>query len=171
MREARAQGHAVRALGVDVATRAGWSVVQADGGHESVIETGIVSPGDPPVCQQIEHVVSRAFRQGVELAVLERPYLDRNVATMEVLARLLGAWEHACATRGLDVVLVRASEWQSAILRGIINRASKRAQRKRAARMWVKATFGLDCGEDESDAIALAVWGLRTARARGLGIG
>ena len=158
----------MKALGVDVATRAGWAIAQADGGRESVIETGIVSPGDPPVCQQIEYVVSRA--RMVDVVVLERPYLDRNVATMEVLARLLGAWEHACATRGLDVVLVRASEWQSAILRGLTNQASKRAQRKRAARMWVKASFGLNCGEDESDAVALAVWGLRMARARGLGI-
>ena len=160
----------MKAFGGDVATRAGWAIVQGDGGHEAILETGIVSPSDPPVCQQIENVVSRAFRQGVELAVLERPYLDRNVATMEVLARLLGAWEHSCAIRGLDVVLVRASEWQSAILRGLINQASKRAQRKRAARMWVKASFGVELGEDESDAVALAVWGLRMARARGLGI-
>ena len=160
----------MKSLGVDVATRAGWAVVQADGGHESVIETGIVSPGDPPVCQQIEHVVRIAYCRGVELAVLERPYLEKNLNTMEVLARLLGAWEHSCATRGLEVVLVRASEWQSAILRGLINQASKRAQRKRAARMWVKATFAIDLGEDESDAVALAVWGLRMARARGLGI-
>ena len=158
----------VKSVGVDVAGRAGWAIVQADGGHESVLEHGIVSPGEPPICQQIEHVVGHA--RGVDVVVLERPYLDRNVATMEVLARLLGAWEHACACRGLDVVLVRASEWQSAILRGLINQASKRAQRKKAARMWVTATFGLDCGEDESDAIAMATWCLRTARSRGLGI-
>ena len=158
----------MRALGVDVATRAGWSIVQADGGHESVIEHGIVSPGEPPICQQIERVVSHA--RGVDLVVLERPYLDRNVATMEVLARLLGAWEHACACRGLDVVLVRASQWQSAILRGLINQASKREQRKRAARMWCRATFGLDLEDDEADGLAIATWACRQHRARAAGL-
>jgi hypothetical protein len=36
--------------------------------------------------------------------------------------------------------------------------------------MWVKATFGVELGEDESDSVALATWGLRTARARKLGL-
>jgi Holliday junction resolvasome RuvABC endonuclease subunit len=156
----------VRAIGVDVATRAGWAVVEATGGCERALETGIVSPASGAVWEQIESVVSKW--RGVDVVALERPYLDKNVLTLEVLARLLGAWEHACASRWLDVVLVRASEWQQEVLAGLINRASKRTQRKQAARIWCRATYGLNLDDDQSDATALATWAVRTERMRGL---
>jgi len=37
----------VKSLGVDVATRAGWAIVQADGGHESVLE--LCTSSDRPI--------------------------------------------------------------------------------------------------------------------------
>jgi hypothetical protein len=40
---------------------------------------------------------------------------------------------------------------------------SKREQRKRAALIWVRATFGVTLGEDACDAVGIAVWAARKA--------
>jgi Holliday junction resolvasome RuvABC endonuclease subunit len=159
------------AIGADIASKTGWSVVESQGGHEIPLEHGIVDVTNAtPLWEQIDAVLDKG--RHVAVVALELPYLAKeNPHVLEVLARLCGQWEHACAMRGLDYVLVRPSQWQSAILTGLIATSSKREQRKRAARMWCLATFGLDLPEDEADATAIATWALRTARARKLGIG
>jgi Holliday junction resolvasome RuvABC endonuclease subunit len=161
----------VIALGVDIASKTGWSIVESQGGREALLEYGIVDIANPtPLWEQIDAVLDKG--RHVAVVALELPYLAKeNPHVLEVLARLCGQWEHACAIRGLEAVLVRSKTWQTAILRGLITTSSKREQCKRAAQTWCRATFGLDLPEDEADATAIATWALRTARARKLGIG
>lgn len=157
------------AIGADVATRTGWGCVESKDGREVLLEHGIVdAASETPLWQQINAVLDRG--RHVAVVALELPFLGKNPHVLEVLARLCGQWEHACAMCGLESVLVRAKTWQTAILRGLITTSSKREQCKRAAQMWCKATFGLELEEDEVDATAIATWALRTARARRLGI-
>ena len=163
------------AIGADIATKTGWGVVESAGGRETLLEHGIVdvaklTPAE--LCQAIGRVLDRTARNSHAdvVVALELPYLADNPHALEVLARLCGQWEHACAMRGLDAVLVRASQWQPAILTGLITTHSKREQRKRAARMWCKTTFGVDLSDDESDAAAIATWACRQHRARAAGL-
>ena len=157
------------AIGADIASRTGWGVVESTGGHETALEHGIVDVAmDTPLWEQIDRVLDKG--RHVAVVALEMPWLGDNPHTLEVLARLTGQWEHACSMRGLEYVLVRPGQWQPAILTGLIDTHSKREQRNRAARMWCRATFGLDLEDDEADGLAIATWACRTrlARARGL---
>jgi Holliday junction resolvasome RuvABC endonuclease subunit len=158
-------------LGVDVATRTGWAIVEATPGREVLRDHGIVdATSDTPLWEQIDAVLDRCHHSAT--VAIELPYLADNPHTLEVLARLCGQWEAIISMRaGFDVVMVKASQWQSAILTGLTDVHSKRAQRKRASKMWCLATYGVDLDEDRSDAAALATWAARTSRARGLGIG
>ncbi len=151
-------GGGVIALGVDVATKAGWVVLEKFAG-ERVLETGIVGPGvGLPAWEQLERVVQNAHTKGARLAVLERPYLDKNPKVLEVLARLLGSWEQVCRARGLEVVLVRASEWQMGCLAGLISITSRRDARKKAAQVWCRAVYQLELDPDRADAVAMTTW-------------
>ncbi len=157
------------AIGADIASRTGWGVVESTGGHETALEHGIVDVAmDTPLWEQIDRVLDKG-RDGAVVA-LEMPWLGDNPHTLEVLARLTGQWEHACSMRGLEYVLVRPGQWQPAILTGLIDTHSKREQRKRAARTWCRATFGLDLEDDEADGLAIATWACRQHRARAAGL-
>ena len=157
------------ALGIDCATRSGWAAVESHLGRESLIEHGIVdAAAETPLWEQMDSVLDKA--RHVALVAIELPWLGDNPHTLEVLARLCGQWEHACAMRGLDCVLVRPQQWGTSILSGLITTHSKRAQRKRAAKMWCKATFGVDLPEDEADAACLSTWAIRQAQAKRLGL-
>ena len=163
------------AIGADIATRTGWGVVESVCGHEHPLEHGTIDAAKltpAELCQAIDRVLdlSACNSHNDVVVALELPFLDKNPHVLEVLARLCGQWEHACAMRGLETVLVRASQWQAAILTGLITTTSKREQRKRAARMWVKSTFGVVTSEDECDAIALGTWACRQHRARATGL-
>jgi Holliday junction resolvasome RuvABC endonuclease subunit len=163
------------AIGIDCATRTGWAVVESVCGREHPLEHGIVDASKltpAELCQAMDRVLNLSACNGHNdvVVALELPFLDKNPHVLEVLARLCGQWEHACAMRGLDAVLVRASRWQPAILTGLIDTHSKREQRKRAARMWCKATYGVDLSDDESDAAAIATWACRQHRARATGL-
>ena len=158
------------AIGVDVATISGWAIVESTNGRETLLEHGIVdATNKTPLWEQIDRVLDKS--RHVATVALELPWLGPNPHTLEVLARFTGQWEHACTMRGLECVLVRPGQWQPAILTGLIDLHSQREQRKKAARMWCKATFGVSPSEDECDAIGLSTWACRTrlAAARGLG--
>ena len=166
----------VLAIGADIATRTGWGVVESVCGHEHPLDHGTIDAAKltpAELCQAIDRVLdlSACNSHNDVVVALELPFLDKNPHVLEVLARLCGQWEHACAMRGLETVLVRASQWQAAILTGLITTTSKREQRKKAAQMWCKATYGLDLDEDSADGVAIATWACRIRLARNKGLG
>jgi Holliday junction resolvasome RuvABC endonuclease subunit len=159
-------------LGIDCATRTGWALVHSDKGREVLLDHNVLELGGQNAWEWVDWLVQKCsggWRPNV--VAIECPWLGKDPHALEVLARLCGRFEQAFEAAGCQVVVVKAQQWQCAVLAGLMNRTSKRAQRKRASKMWCLATYGVDLDEDRSDAAALATWAARTSRARGLGIG
>ncbi len=141
-------------LGIDCATTTGWALVQLGAGRPVVAAHGTIRAG----WHEVRDLVDHFSVAGLSVAALETPYVDKNADTTIKLARLCGRFEQELEARAIPVELVKASEWQRGLLRGLITETSKRGDRKRACRLWVKSELGKVVGEDEADAIALAVW-------------
>ena len=156
------------AVGIDCATASGWALVARENRHERVIDHGVVDlsgkRGRPS--EVISALVQRLARstslEGLPVAI-ELPYLARgktqNVVVLRTLARLCGRWEQALGVHGADVELIMADAWQRRILGSFGGR--KRAERKKAAKLWARGTFGKLFSEDEADAVAIATCLLR----------
>ncbi|HJX54591.1 MAG TPA: hypothetical protein VJ801_17625 [Polyangia bacterium] len=172
MRQTQAESAVVIALGIDCATRTGWALVESARGRERLLECGVLDLARPDAWNPVAWLAlhCRAPKPAPDVVAIELPWMGKNAHTLEVLARLCGRFEQAFEAQGCPVVLVRAKTWQTAILTGLITTTSKREQCKRAARTWCKATFGVDLDEDRADAVGIATWALRTARARAVGL-
>jgi Holliday junction resolvasome RuvABC endonuclease subunit len=147
-------------LGIDVATRSGWALVERVAGKERLLDHGILNLARGPR-EQIERLASMHARRA-DLVALELGYLDKNVATLMVLCRFVGRFEQACEAMGKHPQLIQATVWQRSLLRGLAGPMAKREELKRAAVMWARATFREVLGEDEADASAIATHVLRT---------
>ena len=158
------------ALGVDCATNAGWALVEQDKGRDRLIECGVLDLGRPDAWNPVAwlELHCRTPKPTPDIVAIELPYMGKNVHTLEVLARLCGRFEQAFEPTGARIEVVRASQWQSAILGRFGGKT--RAGLKLAAVAWAKGTFGVTLPSDAADAAGLACWALRTARARKLGI-
>jgi Holliday junction resolvasome RuvABC endonuclease subunit len=150
-------------LGLDSAEHTGFAVVERAGGAERLLRSGarpIRSAAD------VETAVAELAAGAPDVVAVEEPFVHpRNPATGLTLARLLGRWLQALEVRGLATVTVPASMWQPGILAGV-TRVTRSAERKRAAQALVRELFGVEAGEDEADAIAMAVWVARNASRR-----
>jgi Holliday junction resolvasome RuvABC endonuclease subunit len=147
-------------LGIDSAiSKCGWAVVERDGGHERLVAHGVLVAVDGEVVG--DFAGRMAHGQRIDVVVIEDAYLDTNVDTVKKLSRLVGRWQQAFETLGLETTLVMGSVWQRQILSGLIGLTSPREARKKAAKLWARATFHEALGEDEADAAGLATWGAR----------
>ena len=156
----------MRALGLDCATKCGWSVVEdalqaarKRGQAEHLVGHGVLdlSGKKKPISTVINELVFSL--PSIDVAVVELPYLDENVVTLRTLARLVGRFEHAFEPLHVGVELVMATEWQRAILGGFGGK--NREGLKKAAVLWARATFGAVLTEDEADAAGIASHVLR----------
>jgi Holliday junction resolvasome RuvABC endonuclease subunit len=154
----------VIALGIDCATHSGWAVVERKDRRESLLGRGVLDlSGSAGLPAEVLASFVRRLNAEVPLSALpvaiELPYLARgksmNVVVLRTLARLCGRWEQALGAYGADVELVMADAWQRRILGRFGGR--KRAERKKAAKLWAAGTFGVRLTEDEADAVAIAV--------------
>ncbi len=157
------------AAGLDAASRTGWAVVEAGRGRPTRLASGVVEAH----WDQIMDTVAQVFLpRGVELALIEVPYVASNPHTAITLGRIVGRWEEELDRAGIAVELVRAQQWQVGLMAGLIGRTSPRDQRKKAARLWVRQFYGLNLpSEDECDAIGLATWGAQRAAISGRATG
>ena len=83
------------------------------------------------------------------------------------LARLCGRFEQAFEPSGADIRVVRAVEWQTAILGRFGGKT--RAGLKLAAVAWAKGTFGVSLPSDAADAAGVdrKTFAERLARTKG----
>lgn len=159
----------MRILGIDSATKTGFGLVERVGTKERLISYGAVDLGRGPMAAAIETFVERVIEDGpIDEVAIEDNYLaageQANVVTLKCLARLAGRWEQAFEARGIRTVLVMAQKWQTGLLGGaLMGPTANRATRKKAAGLWVKATFGVTPGEDACDGIGLAAYRARHA--------
>ena len=153
----------VIAVGIDCATKTGWAVVERKAGRERLVGRGVLDlSGASGLPSELLSLFAGRLNAEVPLAglpvAIELPYLGRgkalNVVTLRTLARLCGRWEQALGVYGADVELVMADAWQRRILGKFGGR--KRAERKKAAKLWAAGTFGVRLTEDEADAVAIA---------------
>jgi Holliday junction resolvasome RuvABC endonuclease subunit len=139
-------------LGIDSACRSGWALL--DGRRP--IKYGTVNAREPLRIDTLASLVNSIGRP--DLVAIEDSYLGENVVTLKVLSRIQGRWEQAFAQRGIPTELVMADTWQKSLLTGLITGKSKSADRKKAAILWVRATYGLTVAEDVADGFGLATF-------------
>lgn len=153
------------ALGIDCATKAGWSLVENAGKGEELLDHGVLNLDGKklPAWNQVSFLALRCRKPGLEpnVVAIELPWLGKNVATTIVLARLCGRFEQAFDPSA-KVELVRASEWQASILGRFGGKS--RETLKKASKDLVKRIFKEDVTEDEADATWIAVSALRKAK-------
>jgi Holliday junction resolvasome RuvABC endonuclease subunit len=148
-------------VGLDSAEQTGFAVVvRTDDGRELLDDHGTVTVHS---AADVDATMEALALRRPDVVVVEEPFVHpRNPATGLTLARLLGRWLQAAEARGLTTLTVPASMWQPGILPGVTQR-TRSAARKQAARAFVRERFGLEVGEDEADAIAMAAYVARTA--------
>jgi Holliday junction resolvasome RuvABC endonuclease subunit len=139
-------------LGIDSASTSGWGLL--DG--ERPVGYGTVDARDPNRIVALVSFVCAKARP--DLVAIEDNYLGKNVDTVKVLSRIVGMWQMAFALRGVPTELLMPNIWQNGILRGLISPKSQSADRKRAAALWVKATYRLATTGDAADALGLATF-------------
>ena len=148
-------------LGVDSAfSRTGWALVEREDRRERLIAHGILEACDADVVSEFAGKMATGPLT-IHTVVIEDAYLAENVDTLKALCRLVGRWQQAFEVLGLRTRLVMADVWQRGILLGLIGARSEREERKRAAQLWAKATFGEVLHSDEADAAGIATWQIR----------
>jgi Holliday junction resolvasome RuvABC endonuclease subunit len=158
-------GGGVRVAAIDSATTSGWAVVERIGGaREAVVGHGRWRFRGRTAAE-VAAAVDQLVAYQPDVVALESPYVGSNADTALVLAELLGRFRQEVERRGLPTVTTKAAVWALGILRGLISPASPRAARKAASVLWARRSLGIDAGDDECDALGLAVWTLRTSLA------
>jgi len=102
----------------------------------------------------------RAAAQGASgvVVVLEDVFVEKNVHTSKVLARVQGVVMMAAARLGAHVVFVNPGAWQRDLGLG---RRAERSRIKHIGHIMARGMVEWDINEDEADAILIAryVWG------------
>jgi len=141
----------LKLLALDSATTTGWASL--DG--ERLTGHGVVDAGDLLRLDAFASIACRTDRP--DLVVIEDNFVMRgpkaNPNTMKILSRIVGAWQLAFAVRGVPTEVVLPGVWQ----KGVLGQLTKGGT-KRAAALWVRATFGIVVSEDAADAIGLGTW-------------
>jgi len=137
-------------LALDSASTTGWALLEG----ELLIARGTVDASDLLRLDAFARNICAKGRP--DLVVIEDNFVMRgkkaNPNVMKILSRIVGAWQLAFAVRGVATEVVMPNIWQ----RGVLGKFAKGGTKKAAA-LWVRATFGVTASEDEADAIGLAV--------------
>jgi len=141
----------VNVLAIDSATCSGWAHLEG----ERLVARGTVNAGDLLRVDAFAAFICAKSRP--DLAVIEDNFVMRgpkaNPNTMKILSRIVGAWLLAFAVRGVPTEVVLPGVWQKGVLGALVKGGTKKA-----AALWVRATYGVAVGEDEADAIGLGTW-------------
>lgn len=149
-------------VGIDSATSTGWAVIHRDErGRETRLGSGVTSAESAGGIAAFVQTMTTTWPT-IDLVAVEDAYLDKNPKTLKVLCRIQGRWLQEFERAGIRCTLVDASTWQIGMLRGLIQRASPRKDRKKAAILWARRLLGAAVTSDEADALCLATWAART---------
>lgn len=151
----------MKCLGLDIASKTGWGIVERVDGKERLSESGIIDATD---MRQIRKFVSWLWENHPDLGRcwIESTYVARGPhANPEVtiqLAQKAGAFRYALSER-LAVDFVSPAQWRAEVLSppGKLQRADL----KRLAQSHVKLAFRIQVSADEAEAICIAFYGVR----------
>jgi Holliday junction resolvasome RuvABC endonuclease subunit len=138
----------VRIMGIDPGAKTGIAIIDDRGNLLESDTWGAMRPFE---------VLGRYNLYGVHIAILESAYIGANARSALSVARQVGRWQEALESRGIQVILVPASEWQCALLP--ITPRAKRDERKAASMALAGQLFGGALDEHASDAALLAHYG------------
>lgn len=85
---------------------------------------------------------------------IEDTALQRNAKVLKELSQLQGAIIGYCVTRGIDIQIIKPSEWRKE-LEFNQGRGVKRQELKQQCFKWVKENLGIEKSEDEVEAIGI----------------
>jgi len=142
-------------LGLDSALKTGWGLVQGD----TLLEKGVVDASELRRVDTLAAFVCARTRP--DLVLIEDNFFHKNMLTLKVLSRIVGAWQLAFAVRGVTTALITPAEWQHGILAGLLGKKAHSAEIKDACMRWVNLTYKVKLGSDASDGIAIATFGAR----------
>jgi crossover junction endodeoxyribonuclease RuvC len=154
-------------VGIDPGTRrCGFGVVARTGSRLTVVESGVLEPGDHPLPRRLalifEALEALLARAGAAEVAVESVFAGVSPRSALVLGHARGVVLAAAARAGLPVFEYAPAEAKVALT------GNGRAEKPQLLRM-VRALFGVEAGlADEADAIALAVCHLSRLGARGL---
>jgi crossover junction endodeoxyribonuclease RuvC len=158
---------AVVVVGIDPGTRrCGFGVVARMGSRLTVVESGVIAPGEHPLPRRLalilEALEGLLTRSGAVEVAVESVFAGISPRSALVLGHARGVVLAAAARAGLPVFEYAPAEAKVALT------GNGRAEKPQLVRM-VRALFGVDAGmADEADAIALAVCHLSRSGARRL---
>lgn len=89
-----------------------------------------------------------------DFIVFEDVQFQQNYGTFQQLSQLQGVLMGYLFKTNIGFEIIQPSAWKSFC--GIKGR--KREEQKKNTQIFVKNKFGIDCTEDESDAIGIGVW-------------
>ena len=146
-------------LALDQASNTGWCIIR----DNKIIEFGCIQ-------KKYDHFYINAVNTMVELAKLrteytpdilffEDIYLGMNVNVMEKLAGLKGMIMYFCEVNKLEYECIKSNSWKS--YHGI---AGERTAQKNESVQKVKELIGKEVTNDESDAILLGIFAVKTLR-------
>ena len=154
-------------VGIDPGTqRCGFGVVARVGSRLTVVESGVLAPGDHPLPLRLalilEGLDALLARAGASEVAVESVFAGISPRSALVLGHARGVALAAAARAGLPIFEYAPAQAKLALT------GNGRAEKTQMVRM-VRALFGVEAGlADEADAIALAVCHLSLGAARRL---
>lgn len=147
-------------LGLDSARTTGFALVERTVGPERLLEYGTIEAAGAEVIQAFATRMATRKRPP-DLVAIEDGFLGKNVVTLKSLCYLVGRWQQAFESMGVETITRMADRWQRGLLGRDLGGTGNRESRKKAAAIWTKAWFKQTLDEDAADAACLATWELR----------
>lgn len=135
--------------------KTGWSSY-VDGKYieSGVIDKHKIADIDIRIGEMGIAICKKIAEENPEIVVLEDIQSQGSISTVVSLARLQGFILGWCYVHGVKTQIMRPSEWR-AVISFRQGPGVKRAELKAQSIGYVLDKFGLDCSDDESDAICM----------------
>lgn len=149
----------MKILAFDQSSRlSGWAIFDENEYVDSgVIDKHKITDSDKRIADMGLAIYKKIKEVSPDLIIAEGIQNQSNTATVILLARLQGMILGYCAAHKIRVEILGVSTWRSA-LSFKQGAKVKREELKKQAEDYVKKNFSsLDCGQDESEAICIAV--------------
>lgn len=140
--------------------RTGWALVEHEGTGERLIAYGALDAVDHEVVSEFAGKMATG-KLTIDMVVIKDAYLGEHVDTLKSLCRLMGRWQQAFESLGIETRLLMEDVWQRGVLTGLISSGSIQDARRKAVQVWAKENFAVALGSDEGDAAGLATFEIR----------